>query len=111
MVSKRLLPRNLFLKRVAKNAAIGFIMIAISLGIGMCGYRYFEQMSWVDSYENASMILSGMGPVSDLHTEKGKIFAGSYALFSGIVFLLVIAVTFAPIFHRVLHRYLIQGSK
>ncbi len=111
MHSKRLLSRKLFFKRVARNASIGLIIIAISLIIGMCGYRYFEQMSWVEAYENASMILSGMGPVSDLHTETGKIFAGTYALFSGIVFLIVIAVTFAPIFHRILHKYLIQDSK
>ena len=111
MRSKKLLPRKLFLKRVARNASIGLIIIILSLGMGMWGYRYFEQMSWVEAYENASMILSGMGPVSDLQTDKGRIFAGSYALFSGIVFLVVIAVTFAPIFHRILHKYLIQDSK
>ncbi len=111
MNSKKLLPRKLFFKRIARNASIGFFIIAISLGIGMWGYRHFEQMSWVEAYENASMILSGMGPVSELHTEKGKVFAGTYALFSGIVFLVVIAVTFAPIFHRILHKYLIQGSQ
>ena len=70
MSSKKLLPRKLFLKRVARNASIGLIIIILSLGMGMWGYRYFEQMSWVEAYENASMILSGMGPVSDLQTDK-----------------------------------------
>ncbi len=107
----KLLPRRLFLKRLFKNASIGFSIIAVSLGGGILGYRHFENMSWVESYENAAMILSGMGPVSDLHTEAGKIFAGSYALFSGTVFLVVIAVILIPIFHRFLHKYLIQDFK
>ena len=108
--SKSLLPMHAFIKRVIRNLLIGFVIIAISLGIGMFGYSYFENMNWVDAYENASMILSGMGPVATLKTESGKIFAGSYALFSGIVFLVVIAVIFAPIFHRFLHKFIISQN-
>lgn len=77
----------------------------------MVGYSYYEEMNWVDAYENAAMILSGMGPVSTLKTDAGKIFAGSYALFSGIVFLVIIAVIIAPIVHRFLHKFLVKESK
>ena len=108
--SKSLLPMREFVKRVLRNFLIGFAIIALSLGLGMCGYRHFENMSWVDAYVNASMILSGMGPVDVLKTEGGKVFAGSYALYSGIVFLVVIAVIIAPIFHRFLHKFIINQS-
>jgi hypothetical protein len=106
--AKPLLPMHVFIKRIIRNLLIGCVIIAVSLGLGMFGYSHFENMSWVDAYENASMILSGMGPVDSLHTESGKIFAGSYALFSGIVFLVVIAVIIAPIFHRFLHKFIIN---
>lgn len=71
----------------------------------MAGYHYFEEMSWVDAYVNAAMILSGMGPISPMQTVGGKLFAGSYALFSGIVFLFIMALIFAPIVHRFLHKF------
>jgi hypothetical protein len=87
---------------------MGFAIIAFSLGVGIAGYRHFENMSWIDAYENAAMILAGMGPVDTLHTKAGKIFADSYALFSGIVFLVVIAVIIAPIIHRFLHKLIIK---
>jgi hypothetical protein len=77
----------------------------------MIGYHHFEHMDWVDAYVNASMILSGMGPVSVLQTEGGKIFAGSYALFSGIAFLVVIAIIIAPVFHRFMHKFHIEDLK
>src|ERR1035441_9043933 len=73
--------------RLARSACIGLLVIAFALGIGMVGYRAFEPMSWVDAFVNAAMILSGMGPVSSLQTDGGKIFAGCYALFSGLAFL------------------------
>jgi hypothetical protein len=94
-----------FISQIIRNLCIGFAIIAFSLGIGMFGYGYFEKMDWVDSFLNASMILSGMGPASDLLTDEGKIFAGLYALFSGIVFLVVIAIIIAPVFHRFLHKF------
>jgi|SRR5579862_458253 len=94
-----------FFSRIIRNLLIGFAIIAFSLGLGMFGYSYFEKMGLIDSFLNASMILSGMGPVSTLQTNAGKMFAGFYALFSGIVFLVVIAIIIAPIFHRFLHRF------
>lgn len=71
----------------------------------MCGYHYFEKLSWLDSFLNAAMILGGMGPVNVLSTRAGKIFAGCYALFSGIVFLAVAGLLFAPLVHRLIHRF------
>jgi hypothetical protein len=75
------------------------------LAIGIVGYHEFEGMAWVDATVNAAMILGGMGPVNELHTNAGKLFAAAYALFSGIVFLVAIAVLLAPVVHRFLHRF------
>ncbi len=99
-----------FAKRVVLNFVIGLFIILISLCLGMTGYIYFEKMALIDAYENAAMILSGMGPVLPMHTAAGKIFAASYALFSGVVFLAVIAIIFAPIFHRFLHHFSIKDN-
>ncbi len=106
-----LAPLRVFLIRVACNLTFGLVIIAFSLGVGMVGYAYFEKMGVVDAYENAAMILSGMGPVDTVHTVGGKIFAGTYALFSGVIFLVVIAIIVAPIFHRFFHHFLIKDRK
>jgi hypothetical protein len=102
------IPAHTFLQRVIFHLFIGGGIIALSLCMGMFGYHHFEGMSWVSSYENAAMILSGMGPVDSLYTVKGKIFAGTYALFSGIIFLIVIAIIVAPLFHRFFHKFMIK---
>lgn len=81
------------------------VLVVIALSIGITGYRFFEHMGWVDAFENASMILSGMGPASDLKTDGGKIFAGFYALFSGLAFMASLGIVFAPVFHRFLHKF------
>jgi type IV secretory pathway VirB2 component (pilin) len=102
---KPLLPRNIFLRRFAKNIAIGLAITFCALAIGISGYHYFEDMPWVNAFENAAMILSGMGPVAEMKTVSGKIFAGIYALFSGTLFLVVIAIVFAPVIRRFLHKF------
>ncbi|MEK6553471.1 MAG: hypothetical protein AABZ54_08500 [Bacteroidota bacterium] len=99
-----LLPRDLFVKRMVKHLLLGAITIFFSLMIGIIGYHYFGGLSWIDSLLNASMILGGMGPVNDLNTETGKIFASMYALFSGIIFLVTVGIIIAPAVHRFLHR-------
>ena len=101
-------PWKVFIRRIVCNLLIGFALIALSLGLGMIGYGHFEKMGLVDAFENAAMILSGMGPVDTMETTGGKIFAGSYALFSGIIFLVVITIIIAPIFHRFFHQFLIK---
>ena len=105
-----LLPRQEFLLRLLRSAATGLFFIGIALGIGMCGYHQLEGMSWVDSYANASMILSGMGPLKELQTDKGKLFAGSYALFSGLAFITIVGVVLAPVAHRFLHKFHLQSK-
>lgn len=99
------LPMDAFLRRVAFNLALGLGFIGASLLLGMAGYAYFEGLGSVDSFLNASMILSGMGPVAEMHTEPGKIFAGAYALYSGLAVLAAAGLVFAPVLHRLLHHF------
>jgi hypothetical protein len=99
-----LLPRELFIRRLISYVFIACALIIFSLGIGVLGYRYFEGMAWLDALMNASMILGGMGPVNELHTNGGKLFASFYALFSGIAFLAIAGTLIAPIAHRFLHQ-------
>ena len=102
--SEPLLPRDLFVKRMFNHLLLGTVTILFSLWVGILGYHYFEGIGWIDSLLNASMILGGMGPVNELHTDSGKIFASMYALFSGIIFLVTVAIIIAPAVHRFLHR-------
>ena len=99
-----LLPQRQFLHRVIRHGGVSALIIVLSLGIGTAGYHFFAGLRWVDSLLNASMILTGMGPVSTLTTDAAKLFASFYALYSGIVFLAATGVIFAPFLHRVLHR-------
>lgn len=96
------------IKGLIKNILIGACIIAFCLGVGMMGYHHFEKMDWVDAYANAAMILSGMGPVKAMETTGGKLFAGTYALFSGIVFLFICGVIFLPLVHYFLEKFHIQ---
>ena len=85
-------------------------LLLLTLAIGMAGYHWLEDQRWVDAYLNASMILGGMGPVAELHTAGGKVFAGTYALFAGLVFVLAIGVVLAPVLHRAMHRFHLDGK-
>lgn len=85
---------------VIRAFIIGVLCIGAALFAGMLGYHYLEGMTWMDAFANASMILSGMGPLTPLHTEWGKLFAGCYALFSGLFFILMVAIIFSPFIHR-----------
>ena len=102
---QRLATREVFRARLARSFGVGLAMVVVSLAIGMAGYAAFESLSLVDSFLNASMILSGMGPLHVPKTAGGKLFAGFYALYSGFAVLVIAAVTFAPAIHRVLHRF------
>ena len=103
-VSQPVAQLDQYLRRQLRSIAIGLAFIAVALYGGMLGYRYIVGMSWVDAYENAAMILAGMGPIGVPATVAGKIFAGSYALFSGIAVLAIAGVIAAPLVHRFLHR-------
>jgi hypothetical protein len=96
---------------MARSIALGLLITAFALGIGMLGYHSFEPMSWVDAFVNAAMILSGMGPVSILQTNAGKIFAGCYALFSGLAFITILGIIFVPGIHRFLHKFHMEEEK
>lgn len=98
-----LLKRREFLRRQMQYFFYSGILLAFSLGIGVLGYKYFGGISWIDSLLNASMILTGMGPVSEMHSDAAKLFSSFYALYSGIAFLGTVAVFFAPIAHRFMH--------
>lgn len=102
--SKPVLPFAKFLLRVARYAAFSFTLLGFSLGIGVLGYHYTNELSWLDSLLNASMILTGMGPVDPMKSDVAKWFASFYAIFSGVVFLSTVAVFLSPIVHRVLHK-------
>lgn len=90
---------------MARHACGTVVLVMTTLFIGMAGYHWLEDLTWVDAYVNAAMILGGMGPVDQLHTAAGKLFAGSYALFAGLVFLLAVGVMAAPLLHRAMHRF------
>ncbi len=104
-----LLPRPDFYRRLCRHVRIAAGVVIGALGLGIVGYHYFENLSWLDSLLNASMILSGMGPVSELHHVSGKLFASFYALFSGVVFITTIGVVFAPLAHRFLHKFHLES--
>jgi hypothetical protein len=95
--------RAVFLQRLGANVLLALIVIALSLFGGMLIYREAAGMDWVNSFLNASMILSGMGPIGELPSSTAKILAGTYALYSGLLLIGVSGLVLAPVFHRVLH--------
>jgi uncharacterized membrane protein YiaA len=103
--SKPLLPRSEFIKRMFFFALLSAGFVTFSLFMGMLGYRVFENFSWVDAFVNAAMLMGGMGPVSELRTDAGKIFAGIYSMYCGLVFIIAVGFLIAPVFHRFLHRF------
>jgi hypothetical protein len=102
---KRQLSRAVFLRRLGAHFVGGMVFVVVSLAIGMAGYEYFEGLAWRDAFLNAAMLLGGMGPVDAPQTPGGKIFAGLYALYAGLVFLIFAGVMLVPVLHHVLHRF------
>ncbi len=105
---KNILPPKEFAKRVIKYSVFSISLLAFSIGIGILGYHYIGELKWIDSIYNASMILTGMGPVNEMKTDSAKIFASIYAIFSGVVFLSTVAIFFAPFAHRLMHLLRIE---
>lgn len=103
--SQPIISTRLFLSRLARHGGISLSFLVFSLGIGMCGYHFICNLPWMDSFLNASMILTGMGPVAIMTNSAQKIFSGCYALYSGIAFLGAIGILFAPILHRIMHKF------
>jgi hypothetical protein len=105
------IPRRRFIRRMFIAIGLWLALTVIGLIIGIAGYAKFEGMSIVDAYVNAAMILSGMGPVGELKTTAGKLFAGTYAIFSGLIIVIATGFILAPIFHRVLHRFHVETTR
>jgi hypothetical protein len=103
--SAPLLPQREFLGRLGLAVLLAAALLLVSLGVGVVGYHVTDGLGWLDALLNASMILTGMGPVAEMRTTAAKLFASAYALFSGVVFLTAMALIFAPVFHRFLHKF------
>jgi hypothetical protein len=107
---EKLLSRSLFLRRLAKYILISLGLVFVSLIVGMIGYQMFEGFSWVDSFLNSAMLMGGMGPVGVLKTDAGKVFAGMYALYCGLIELVAVGISAAPIVHRFLHYFHLESE-
>jgi putative effector of murein hydrolase len=105
MTKRKLITKKQFNKRLLKSILLASGLLFFSLIIGVAGYMNYYQLNWIDALLNASMILTGMGPVTVAQTNGAKIFASFYALYSGIAFLTSVAVIFAPVLHRFLHKF------
>lgn len=102
--TQKLLPRRQYHLRLLWHGLLALLVIVLALGIGVLGYRFIAGFGWIDALLDASMILGGMGPVGELHSNAAKIFASFYALFSGLVFIGVMGILLAAPVHRFLHR-------
>jgi hypothetical protein len=100
-----------FYQRILKHIIIALIIMTVCLIIGILGYHYWGEASWIDSLHNASMILSGMGPVVEIKSDTGKIFSSAYALFSGVIFITNVGVILAPAIHRIFHSLHLEDTK
>jgi hypothetical protein len=108
---ERPIPRRAFLLRMARHGGIAAAVLAVSLAVGIIGYHAFERLPVIDGFLNSAMLLGGMGPVDPPKTAAGKLFAGFYALYAGLVFITLASLLGAPIFHRFLHRFHWQEQK
>lgn len=109
--SQPLLPRRAFLRRLLGSALVAGAVVAGSLAIGMLGYHGYEHLGWIDAFLNSAMLLGGMGPVNAPVTEAGKLFAGGYALYCGLVVIFVAGVLLAPVAHRILHHFHVERGE
>lgn len=103
--------RTTFLSRFRRAATYALALVAITLAVGMVGYRALEHLTWLDAFHQSAMLLSGMGPVVDMKSDAGKIFDGVYALFCGVILLASTGLMFAPVIHRLLHRFHIEDAR
>ncbi|MCX6834519.1 MAG: hypothetical protein NTW07_05190 [candidate division Zixibacteria bacterium] len=106
-----LLSRRDFLRRFAHSILLALLSLAVWLLLGMFGYHWLADLSWLDAFLNASMIVGGMGPVDPLTAPAAKLFAGFYAVFSGVIFLGIFGLLIAPVFHRFLHRFHLDSTE
>ena len=107
---QKLISLTRFRNRIFKAIVLDLLLLTVSLLIGITGYHFLNSLSWVDSFINASMILGGMGPVDPMISDAAKLFAGIYALYSGIAFLTSFAILLAPVYHRFLHKFHLEDK-
>ena len=103
-------PRRVFLWRMAVHAGVATALVLTSVAAGMVGYHHFERLGWRDAFLNATMLLGGEGPIESPSSPGGKIFAGLYALYSGLVFVVVVGVIVTPVLHRAMHKFHWEGE-
>jgi hypothetical protein len=101
----RPLTRAKYIVRLARHGTVALAVVIVSIAVGMIGYEYFEALRWRDAFLEVAMLLGGMGPVHAPQTDAGKLFAGMFALYAGMIFLVVSGILFAPMVHRLLHRF------
>jgi hypothetical protein len=106
-----LAPRTVFYSRFRRGAMYALALIGATLATGMLGYRALEHMSWLDAFHQAAMLMSGMGPVVDIRSAAGKVFDSIYALFCGVILLASTGLLFAPVIHRILHKFRIEDIR
>ena len=104
------LPPRRFVRRMADHVAVAAVLVCVSLLVGMWGYEHYEQLPWRDAFLNTAMLLGGMGPVDPLRTNGGKVFAGIFALYAGVVFLVVAGLFLVPVIHRIAHLFHFEGK-
>ena len=105
MTTKELPQKKHFLSKLLKSMILGTLFLTFSLTIGIIGYHHFFNIPWLDSLVNASMILTGMGPVDRAETDGAKLFSSIYAIYSGVAFLTCVAIILSPVVHRFLHQF------
>ena len=103
--SEPLLPWPLFRRRAIQHAGLAFVALFVALLLGMAIYHWTEGLDWIEAFLNASMLLGGMGPVGEIESTGGKLFAGIFALYAGLAFIAAFAVLAAPVLHRLIHRF------
>ena len=108
--NQKLLSKPDFYIRIVKHVLVATMLVAFSIAWGAVGYHLLEKISWIDSFYNASMILTGMGPVNILHHDSSKIFASLYAVYGGIILLAITGIIMAPLAHRLLHIFHLQEN-
>jgi hypothetical protein len=108
---QKVVPLPQFLKRMGRYGLVAVILIIFSVSLGTIGYHCFGQLKWLDSFHMASMILTGMGPVAEMDTNGAKIFSSFFALYSGVAFLSITAIFFAPVVHRLLHKLHVENDE
>ena len=109
--SQHLLPHREFYHRLRRSFLSGLLLILFSLSIGMAGYHWLGGLPWVDAFLESAMILSGMGPLSPLHSNAAKLFAGCYAIYCGIALITTAAVILSPVIHRGLHKFHLEDDR